>query len=268
MRSLPALTEVPANILAISTAGPWCSVALSRRDVATIDVIEEQVGHAHASSALPMIGTLLESAGVGLAEIGGVAFDAGPGGFTGLRIACALAQGLAFGRGIPTLAVGSLAALAHTVLCEVGDGSRAANVVTASDARMNECYVAVFAAQPAGDDWRIEVIEPAQLCRLDELTDWFSTVAADAPAGRSLIVAGDVLARSDALLAAASAAGALVRPGQRPVARAVARMAASPAYLGDWLPAAQARPIYVRAKVALDVTEQRELRRRNAELRR
>jgi tRNA threonylcarbamoyladenosine biosynthesis protein TsaB len=266
MRSLPALTEVPANILAISTAGPWCSVALSRRDAATLDVIEQQVGHAHASSALPMISALLESAGVGLAAVDGVAFDAGPGGFTGLRIACALAQGLAFGRGIRTLAVGSLAALAHTTLSEVGAG--ATTVVTAIDARMNECYVAVFAALPAGDDWRIEVIEPAQLCQLDNVAEWFATVAAGSPAERSLIVAGDVLARSDALSAAASNAGALVRPGQRPVARAVARMATSPAYLGDWLPAAQARPIYVRSKVALDVTEQRELRRRNAELRR
>ena len=268
MRSPPALTEVPANILAISTAGPWCSVALSRRDAATLDVIEQQVGHAHASSALPMIGALLESAGVGLAAVDGVAFDAGPGGFTGLRIACALAQGLAFGRGIRTLAVGSLAALAHTTLSEDGDRARAATVVTAIDARMNECYVAVFAALPAGDDWRIEVIEPAQLCQLENVAEWFATVAAGSPAERSLIVAGDVLARSDALLAAASNAGALVRPGQRPVARAVAQLATSPDYLGDWLPAAQARPIYVRSKVALDVTEQRELRRRNAELRR
>ncbi len=266
MRSLPALTEVPANILAISTAGPWCSVALSRRDAATLDVIEQQVGHAHASSALPMIGALLESTGISLAAVDGVAFDAGPGGFTGLRIACALAQGLAFGRGIQTLAVGSLAALAHTALSEVGAG--ATTVVTAIDARMNECYVAVFAALPAGDDWRIVVSEPAQLCRLDNLTQWFARVAAEAPTERSLIVAGDALERSDALLVAASNAGSLVRPGQRPVARAVARMAASPDYLGDWLPAARARPIYVRSKVALDVTEQRELRRRNAELRR
>ena len=133
---------------------------------------------------------------------------------------------------------------------------------------MNECYVAVFAALPAGDDWRIEVIEPAQLCQLENVAEWFATIATGSPAERSLIVAGDVLACSDALLAAASNAGALVRPGQRPVARAVAQMATSPAYLGDWLPAAQARPIYVRSKVALDVTEQRELRRRNAELRR
>ncbi len=268
MPSLPALTEVPATILAISTAGPWCSVALLRRDAATLDVIEEQLGHDHSRRALPMISSLLESAGVGLEAVAGIAFDAGPGGFTGLRIACALAQGLAFGRGIPTLAVGSLAALAHTALAEAAAGAAAGTVITAVDARMNECYVAAFGARARGDGWQLEVIEPAQICPLDGVDRWFATLAASAPKGRILIAAGDVLERSSTLLAAAESAGALLRPGQRPAAAAVARIAALPDHLGDWREAAQARPLYVRAKVALDVAEQRELRRRNAEQRR
>ncbi len=267
MRSLPALTEVPANILAISTSGPWCSAALWRRDVATIDAIAEQVGHAHASKALPMISALLESAGISLGALDGVAFDAGPGGFTGLRIACALAQGLAFGRAIPTLAVGSLVALAHTALAEAAAGAAPVTVVTAIDARMNESYVAAFAALPVGSDWQLEVIEPAQLCALDGLAPWFEAVAQRSPAGRALLVAGDALERSAALLAAANRLAAAPFPGQHPLARAVAVIARSPNHLGDWLPAPEARPIYVRSKVALDVAEQRELRRRNAELR-
>ena len=267
MHSQPALTEVPANILAISTSGPWCSLALWRGRQDTLDVLEQQVGHEHAGNALPMIDALLESAGVGLEAVDGIAFDAGPGGFTGLRIACSLAQGLAFGRGIPTLAIGSLDALAHTVLCEASDGARAARVVTAIDARMNECYVAAFEAKARGDDWLLSAIEPAQLCPLEALGEWFGRVAAGRPKADQLICAGDLLDRSEELAAAVRGVGGLPRPGQRPVARAVARIAAGKQMLGQWRAAADARPLYVRSKVALDLGEQRELRRRNAELR-
>ncbi|MGH8734440.1 MAG: tRNA (adenosine(37)-N6)-threonylcarbamoyltransferase complex dimerization subunit type 1 TsaB, partial [Burkholderiales bacterium] len=91
---------------AIETSTEWCSVALWRDG--EIAALERRAGQSHSELALPMLESLIK--GVTLEAI---AFGAGPGAFTGLRIACGIAQGLAFARGLPVLGVSTLEALAQ-----------------------------------------------------------------------------------------------------------------------------------------------------------
>src|SRR5262249_61701379 len=78
--------------------------------------------------------------GLALADVDGFASGAGPGSFTGLRIACGVAQGLGFGRGIPVVGIATLEAMAETARLRFG----ATRVIAALDARMHEVYLAAF----------------------------------------------------------------------------------------------------------------------------
>src|SRR5437588_466912 len=82
----------------IETSTEWCSVALWADG--EIAALERRAGMRHSELALPMLERLLAAAGIGAGQLDAVAFGAGPGSFTGLRIACGVAQGLAFARGL------------------------------------------------------------------------------------------------------------------------------------------------------------------------
>src|SRR5438045_4172377 len=115
---------------AFETSTEWCSVALWLDG--EVEGIEERVGHGHSDRLLPMLEQLAAAAGVALRSLGAVAFGAGPGSFTGLRIACGAAQGIAYARGIPAIGISTLEALAEE--------SGASRVVACLDARMHEVY--------------------------------------------------------------------------------------------------------------------------------
>ena len=134
---------------AIETSTEWCSVALSIDG--EIAALEERAGTRHGELVLPMLGRLLERARIGPRALDAVAFGAGPGSFTGLRIACSVAQGLAFARGLPVLGVSTLEAIAEE--------SGARRVLACLDARMREVYYAALEKDPGGA-WRETV--PAQ----------------------------------------------------------------------------------------------------------
>ncbi|MDQ3215619.1 MAG: tRNA (adenosine(37)-N6)-threonylcarbamoyltransferase complex dimerization subunit type 1 TsaB, partial [Pseudomonadota bacterium] len=125
----------PPSVLAIDTATEVCSVALLHGD--TLTELIEQVGSRHSERVLPMIDTLLSNAGLQLADIDLFAFGAGPGSFTGLRIACGVAQGLAYGSQKRVVPIGNLRALAAGVFDYVDQGDR---LLAAIDARMQEAY--------------------------------------------------------------------------------------------------------------------------------
>src|SRR6185295_9013360 len=133
---------------AIETSTEWCSVALWREGA--IVGAERHAPNRHSELVLPMLESIFEREKFTFAELDAVAFGAGPGSFTGLRIACGLAQGLAFGRGLPVIGVSTLEALAE----ECG----APRVVACIDARMREVYYS--ALERHGKEWR-EVV-PAQ----------------------------------------------------------------------------------------------------------
>src|SRR5512147_1610183 len=96
---------------ALETSTDWCSVALwLDGDIACL---EECAGHGHSERLLPMLDRLAAEGGVALRSLDAVAFGAGPGSFTGLRIACGVAQGIALARGVPALGISTLEALAE-----------------------------------------------------------------------------------------------------------------------------------------------------------
>src|SRR4051812_14186843 len=125
---------------AIETSTEWCSVALWLDG--EIRGVERRAPNRHSELALPMLDALLKESKIELKELQAVAFGAGPGSFTGLRIACGLAQGLAFARNLPVLGVSTLEAIAEE--------SVAPRVVACIDARMREVYYAALEKQEQG----------------------------------------------------------------------------------------------------------------------
>ena len=104
---------MPPVILGIDTSSSWCSAAVVRGD--DVFARRAQVGSAHSDHLLAMIDAVLEEAGLALGHCDGMAFSAGPGSFTGLRVGCAVAQGLAFGASLAVTPIGSLEAIAHSL---------------------------------------------------------------------------------------------------------------------------------------------------------
>jgi tRNA threonylcarbamoyladenosine biosynthesis protein TsaB len=223
------------NLLALDTSSEWCSAALLRGDV--VEAREVRAVQRHSELVLPMIDALLRETGVGLRDLDAVAFGAGPGSFTGLRIACGVAQGLAFGAGLKVVAVGTLEAMA-----EAAGGAR---VVSALDARMDEIYLAAY--QRTGAGWTC-LVAPT-LC-----------AAQDAPAleGDGWIGCGSAFAvHGDQLCARYAGRLAAVRPELFAHAREMAAIAARVHTAGGGVEPEQAAPLYVRDKVARTVAERR-----------
>ncbi|MBM5812913.1 MAG: tRNA (adenosine(37)-N6)-threonylcarbamoyltransferase complex dimerization subunit type 1 TsaB, partial [Gammaproteobacteria bacterium] len=149
------------KLLALDAATEACSAALLLDD----RVIErfQVIGRGHAEHLLPMVDEVLAAGGMALRSLDAVAFGCGPGGFTGLRIAAGLTQGLAAGAGLPVLPVSNLAALAAAAAA----AAATAQVLACLDARMGEVYWAVFdctgaypmpltaeaVSRPAAVDW-------------------------------------------------------------------------------------------------------------------
>ena len=122
------------NILAIETGTDACTCALLYTgEIIALDAVAPRQ---HTELLLPMIDSVLEDAGVGLGSLDAIAFGRGPGSFTGLRIACAVAQGLAFGADRPLVAVSTL----QTVAAGMHRTRGARRVLVALDARLGEVY--------------------------------------------------------------------------------------------------------------------------------
>ncbi len=122
------------KILAVETSGDFCSVALWRDGV--IDDREILAGQKQSGLLLDLVHELLSACGEKLRDMDGIAFGAGPGSFTGLRVACGVTQGLAMGVDCPVVGVSTLQALA--------EASGAPRVVCCVDARMREVYQAAY----------------------------------------------------------------------------------------------------------------------------
>ena len=206
---------------AFETSSEWCSVAL-HVDGETA-AVESRAGNRHSELALPMLDQLLKSRGLAANALQAVAFGAGPGAFTGLRIACGLAQGLAVARGLPVLGVSSFEAIAQE--------SGAQRVVACIDARMREVYYA--ALEFRAGKWHA-VVEPRcvppQEVHLPPGEDWIGC-------GSGFAAYGNLGMKQ-------------VLPEVHPTALAVAQLAAARLAAGEGVDAAQAAPMYLRDKVA------------------
>jgi len=219
------------KLLAFDTSTDQLSVAVQHGDLL---VEHSGAGGAQSSTALlPLILQLLAQAGLTLRELDAIAFGRGPGSFTGLRTACAVAQGLGFGADVPLLPVDTLHAVAEEARHRFG----ATRVVAVLDARMDQVYAARYVLDAGGG--------------LDELgeAELLAPEALIVPPGFAL--AGNAYAAYGERLATATA-----RHEVLPTAAAMLRLAPALLAAGRAVAPADAAPLYVRDKVA-QTTEER-----------
>jgi tRNA threonylcarbamoyladenosine biosynthesis protein TsaB len=227
-----------ATLLAFDTATEHLSIALLSGGGVHV---HEGAGGAQASATLiPSILALLARGGIALKDLDAIAFGRGPGAFTGLRTACSVAQGLAFGAGKPVLPVDTLLAVAEDA--RAGE-DRPQRVWVAMDARMNE----VYAAQYAWAAGRWTVLDAPMLIGPDALDARWQALAPEHVAGNALTAfAGRTWTTGTARLS----------PDALPRAGAMLPLAQALWADGGAVDAAAALPLYLRDKVA-QTTEER-----------
>jgi tRNA threonylcarbamoyladenosine biosynthesis protein TsaB len=221
------------KLLALDTSTEYLSLVLWLDG----DVIARGLlaGQQHSRLALPLLREMLDEAGLALPELDGIAFGEGPGSFTGLRIGCGIAQGLAFGAGLPVIGISTLLALAQQAGSE--------RVIACLDARMGEVYLAAYTRQ--GTEW-LTLLEPGLYRPADVPTvtgsDWHGI-------GSGWAAYGDILQGRY------SGQCARIDGQAYPQARDIAVLAAHQFAQGQAKPAAEAAPSYIRNKVALKMSE-------------
>lgn len=220
------------KLLAIDTSGPACSAALIRGTER--DQLIEVAPRRHGQLILGMMQSLLDSAGLVIRDLDAIAFARGPGSFTGVRIAAAVAQGVAFGADLPVARVSALAALAHGRFRAGGQR----RVLTALDARMDEVYWGGFEVEAEG--YAEPVCEecacaPERVCVPDG-GGWYGIGSGwEAYADRLHARCGTALVGTD--------------PDAVCEALDVALLAVTEARAGRLVPAEQALPVYLRDRV-------------------
>ena len=224
--------------LAIDTATELCSVAVLHGD--EITELVEAVGNKHSERVLPMIDAALSRAGLVLADVDIFAFGAGPGSFTGLRIACGIAQGLAYGRRKQVVPVGNLRALAADAFASVSQGNL---LLAAIDARMNEAYCAIYRRHPQVTEARAPRLE-----RPHSLLQIAADEAVDLVAGNALTTFPDVWSNDVRWMAF---------PEATSTAASIGTLARLDASRGLAVNPELAVPFYVRDHVALTIEERR-----------
>lgn len=221
------------KLLALDTSTEYLSLALWLGG--ELKVRELLAGQKHSSLTLPLLRELLDEAGLQLSDLNGIAFGQGPGSFTGLRIGCGVAQGLAFGAGLKVVGVGTLEALAE----QAGHDK----VITCLDARMGEVYHAAYRRN--GNGWdevhapglyapeALPAVEGDGWCGIGSGWDSYEAALRACYAGQI----GDVMLKVF------------------PLARHIAALAAPQFAAGKAVAPDQVAPLYVRNKVALTMKE-------------
>jgi len=182
-----------------------------------------------------MVRNLLSEAGVDQSQLDAIAFGMGPGAFTGLRMACGVAQGMALGLGISVLPISTLLALAQ--------GSGHERVVAALDARMNQIYLAAY--ESVDGQW-VTRIAPC-LCNPDQLPRLPEGVWLPVGSGAEVYESTMMKVWPEQLLP--------LKPGLMPQAMHVATLGVKAFQSGFAVPPEQAAPLYLRDKVALTRAE-------------
>jgi tRNA threonylcarbamoyladenosine biosynthesis protein TsaB len=218
------------TVLALETSSELASVALLRGENLTS---RQAAGvQSHSQTVLPMALALLQEAGIELSDCDVIAFGCGPGSFTGVRTACALAQGMAFGVGLPLAPVITLEAMADA--CRLATG--ATDVLAVLDARMNEVYWAQYRYRYG--QWE-EVSAP--------------TLSA---AGLVSVEGSAALVGNGVPLCTRFENVAVPVPGlELPHAVSVARLGKLAFEAGRAVDAQHAQPLYLRNKIALTTAE-------------
>jgi len=222
------------KLLAIETSTEACSVALYCNGETS--EFYEFAPMRHAELLLPAVQSLLDTAGLPLADLDAIAFGRGPGSFTSLRIGIGVVQGLAWGVGLPVVPVSSLAAVAQAAIEKKGSDPFL-SICVAMDARMQEVYTANFQLQ---DDGYVMAAGEERVC---------SPGAVSAPGDRSFIAAGNGFERFEELRPLADTAIECY-PDIWPRAGVIGKLALKWLENNDPLTAGLAQPVYVRNNVA------------------
>jgi tRNA threonylcarbamoyladenosine biosynthesis protein TsaB len=219
-------TEVMSIAVGTTTEGPAGSGMAQQW-------LHTAAGGAQASSGLIAgVMDLLRQAGLALTDLDAIAFGAGPGSFTGLRTACSVAQGLAFGANVPVLPIDTLLAVAEEARHTAHAGVKALRLTALLDARMDEMYAATY--DYVDGVWA--EVEGSHLVRPEAF------VAVHGVAGNVFAVYGERM-------------GGLTGITALPTAAAMLRLAPTLMAAGKAVPADQALPSYIRDKVAKTTAE-------------
>jgi len=225
------------KLLAIETSTDACSVALAVGEKVYSD--HRLAPQKHAGLLLPMVDDLMQQADLRPQDLDAIAFGQGPGSFTGVRIATAVAQGMAFGAACPLIGVSTMQAIAQGCLREFGDD----RVAVALDARMQEVYWGLYQQD---DSALMQLVGEEQVC-----------AASDVQTNESFAVlagAGAALYR-DVLDSDTDGAKLVFRPDRWPMAVDLLALAEPRFHAGDTTEPADAMPVYLRNKVALTEAE-------------
>ncbi len=237
---MPSPSET--TLVSLECSSEYCSVALLHRTA--LFEAEIHAGQTHAAHLLGLVAQLLAGAGISLSDCDVIAFGAGPGSFTGLRVACAVAQGLALGAGIGVVPVSTLTAMAEQACFGEPVHEDGEKVLCVQDARMGEFYWSVIEVGTLG--FR-EGIAP----RLDRAVDLLAALPQVCERG-----CGNGFAVCAELRGAARSLSAV----DHPHAASIARLAAAQLMTAAPLAPDAARPLYVRDRVALITIEREQAR--------
>ena len=220
------------NLLALDTSTEFLSLAIQLDD--KLFTHHQYAGNASSELILPQIQSLLDKAKVKLSDLDGIAFGAGPGAFTGVRVACGVAQGLGFGANLPVVGVNTLLAVAQA--------SGEDKVIACLDARMSEIYHTAF--EKINGKWleqsNIIVCKPEASPVLEGV--WVGV--------------GSGWAAYDEILSSIYAKNVTkTLPNITPSAEAILKLATPIFVAGLAKPAREAAPIYIRNRVALTSLE-------------
>lgn len=240
-------SSAPVRLLALDTATEQVHLALVAGPSVHACVLP---GGAQASAALlPALQALLAQAALGWHQLDALAFGRGPGAFTGLRTACAVAQGLALGLDKPVLSLDTLMAVAEAARQDDAGVARAVSgegkvLWALQDARMSEVYAGPYRWDAGVGGW--EALAAPVLWSLDHLAHRIEIGEVQCAAGSALAAYPDHFK-------------SLAGPGveAQPHGRALAALAARAWAQGQVLDAALALPLYVRDKVAQTTQERR-----------
>jgi tRNA threonylcarbamoyladenosine biosynthesis protein TsaB len=237
------------NLLAIDTSTEYCSLALDAGG--SVSSLHFLAGQRHAELALDGVRRLMARADLAFADLDGIVYGQGPGSFTGLRIACGMAQGLALAHGLGVVGITSLEAMAEEAAEEAaGEGAARGRVVACLDARMGEVYHAAYESDVKAH-WR-SVRAPGLYAPGD---------VPELPGNEWLACGSGFSAHGDMLLARYRGQLSAVAADCVPTARAMLRLAQPVFAAGNAGDAARALPLYLRNKVALTEVERQAGRR-------
>ncbi len=215
-------------ILALETATDPGSIALWRDGKIIARTCPDRLSN--SETLLPQAAETLRELGLNFGDVQGIAFGMGPGSFTGLRVSCGAAQGLAVARDLPLLGIGTLEAMA---LASGGE-----RVIVALDARMGEVYYGVYVQG-----------------KLQGEIGVYAPDAVPVPDSTGWVACGNGLSSYPVLLERLASVVDVWKPEIMPSAEAVVRLAAPRLERGEAIDPADAAPLYVRNKVAQTVAE-------------